>query len=203
MFAASQTFVLTSTRSRPACIHTFFTLQTWTHACNSIPQQVVYQVLGSENVAQKGSADPQLEFPPSYRRTTSDVRVKTFSKLLQDEGVRGLYVLMDCTFPLAPVVRRWMSELEGFSNCCRMKELGVSAASLLAISTAPRMALAGSVSTSSAPKALSSTLSKDTDVEWDGCEQRHRRGMRWMWAKTQTWNEMDATHESLLPVCGS
>jgi len=46
-----------------------------------------------------------------------------------------------------------------------MKELGVSAASLLAISTAPRMALAGSVSTSSAPKALSSTLSKDTDVE--------------------------------------
>jgi hypothetical protein len=125
MFAASQTFVLTSTRSRPACIHTFFTLQTWTHACNSIPQQVVYQVLGSENVAQKGSADPQLEFPPSYRRTTSDVRVKTFSKLLQDEGVRGLYVLMDCTFPLAPVVRRRTSELEGFWNCCRMKELGV------------------------------------------------------------------------------
>ncbi len=44
----------------------------------------------------------------------------------------------------APVVRRWMSELSVFSNCCRMKELGVSAAILLAISTAPRMAFAGS-----------------------------------------------------------
>lgn len=42
------------------------------------------------------------------------------------------------------MVRRWMSGLAGFSNCCRMNELGVSAAISLHFSTAPRMPLAGS-----------------------------------------------------------
>ena len=44
--------------------------------------------------------------------------------------------------------------LAGFWNCCRMKQSGEAAAMASAFSTAPFMPLAGSVRTSSAPKAL-------------------------------------------------
>mmetsp|Transcript_13605 Transcript_13605/g.23914 ORF Transcript_13605/g.23914 Transcript_13605/m.23914 type:complete len:234 (-) Transcript_13605:427-1128(-) len=64
-----------------------------------------------------------------------------------------------------PVVRLWTSGLAGFSNCCRMKLFAVRAAISLHFSTAPRIPLAGSVSTSWAPKARSSTRrSRDIDA---------------------------------------
>ncbi|MCY1545816.1 hypothetical protein D9M68_817760 [compost metagenome] len=55
-----------------------------------------------------------------------------------------------------PVVCSWMAGLAGFSNCCNSKYCpGLPFASSLAFSMAPFMPLAGSVSTSSAPRALS------------------------------------------------
>ena len=53
------------------------------------------------------------------------------------------------------VVRRCTSGLAGFSNCCGMKESGVSAASSSALAIAPFMPFAPGVSTSSAPYARS------------------------------------------------
>ncbi|MCY1311339.1 hypothetical protein D9M70_616270 [compost metagenome] len=55
-----------------------------------------------------------------------------------------------------PVVFSWIAGLAGFSNCCSSRYCaGSEAASSLAFSMAPFMPLAGSVSTSSAPRALS------------------------------------------------
>ena len=55
-----------------------------------------------------------------------------------------------------PVVRKWMSGLAGFLNCCGRKYLFGSLATISsALAMAPFMPLAPSVRTSSAPKALS------------------------------------------------
>mmetsp|Transcript_8454 Transcript_8454/g.24168 ORF Transcript_8454/g.24168 Transcript_8454/m.24168 type:complete len:228 (-) Transcript_8454:338-1021(-) len=57
-----------------------------------------------------------------------------------------------------PVVLTWMSTFAGFSNCCSMNAFSVSFAMSSAFPTAPAMPLAGSVSTTPAPKARSMTL---------------------------------------------
>ena len=55
-----------------------------------------------------------------------------------------------------PVVFSWIAGLAGLSNCCGMKySSGFEAAISVAFSMAPFMPLAASVSTSSAPRALS------------------------------------------------
>ena len=55
-----------------------------------------------------------------------------------------------------PVVFSWMAGLAGLSNCAGMKwVVGLAATSASASAMAPFMPLAGSVSTSSAPRALS------------------------------------------------
>ena len=55
-----------------------------------------------------------------------------------------------------PVVSSWMRGLAGLSNCCGMKQLSGSSATISsALAMAPFMPFAGSVSTSSAPMAFS------------------------------------------------
>mmetsp|Transcript_9867 Transcript_9867/g.25136 ORF Transcript_9867/g.25136 Transcript_9867/m.25136 type:complete len:205 (-) Transcript_9867:354-968(-) len=63
-----------------------------------------------------------------------------------------------------PVVRRCTAALAGFSNCCSTYELSVAAAISSAFFTAPPMPFAGSVSTSVAPNACSSTR-RSRDME--------------------------------------
>mmetsp|Transcript_17445 Transcript_17445/g.49058 ORF Transcript_17445/g.49058 Transcript_17445/m.49058 type:complete len:236 (-) Transcript_17445:61-768(-) len=63
-----------------------------------------------------------------------------------------------------PVVRRCTSALAGLLNCCRMWAPSVAAAISSALATAPPIPLAGSVSTSSAPKARKSTR-RSRDME--------------------------------------
>jgi len=52
------------------------------------------------------------------------------------------------------VVRRWISGLAGFWNCCGMTALGISLRSCSALRIAPFMPSAPGVSTTSAPSAL-------------------------------------------------
>ena len=54
------------------------------------------------------------------------------------------------------VVRRWMSGLAGFLNCCGMKELGTLRRISSALAMAPAMPFSPGVSTTSTPKAFSS-----------------------------------------------
>ena len=53
------------------------------------------------------------------------------------------------------VVRRWISGLAGFLNCCGMKNCVLDLEISSALRTAPGMPSAAGVSTSSAPSALS------------------------------------------------
>ncbi|MCY1291143.1 hypothetical protein D9M70_403200 [compost metagenome] len=64
-----------------------------------------------------------------------------------------------------PVVFSWIAGLAGLSNCCGMKYCAGSLATIASASAiAPFMPLAGSVSTSSAPRALS-TLRRSRLIE--------------------------------------
>ncbi len=62
------------------------------------------------------------------------------------------------------VVLRWIAGFASFANCLASTEPGVSAAMRSASSTACFMPLVGSVSTSSAPKALRS-VRRSLDME--------------------------------------
>ena len=62
------------------------------------------------------------------------------------------------------VVRRWISGLAGFSNCCGMTAPGVAATSSLALAIAPFMPSAAGVSTSSAP-SRASILRRSIDID--------------------------------------
>ena len=62
------------------------------------------------------------------------------------------------------VVRRWMSGLAGFSNCCGMNAPGVASMISCALAIAPFMPWAAGVRTNSAPSSAS-ILRRSTDMD--------------------------------------